>query len=161
MLIDQNGEKLGEQPIFEALKLARENNLDLVEISPHNNPPVCRIMDYGKFKYDQAKKDKKNQQNRKESELKEIRLSANIDQHDLDFKAKRALEFIEKGHLVRVNMRLVGRENIFVDRALGVFREFADMINMTYESNPRKQGNRIEANLIKPKVKENAQIKNP
>ncbi len=160
MVIDQNGDRIGEIATFEALKLAQNAALDLVEISPHNNPPVCRIMDYGKFKYDQAKQAKKNNQNSKVSELKEIRLSANIDQHDLDFKAKRAIEFIEKGHLVRVNMRLVGRENIFVDRALGVFREFAEKTHMAYESSPRKQGNRIEANLIKPKVKENAETKN-
>lgn len=146
---------------FEAQRLAEEKSLDLVEISPHNNPPVCRIMDYGKFKYDLAKQEKKKNLNRRDTELKEIRLSANIDQHDLDFKAKRAAEFIEKGHLVRVNMRLVGRENIFVSRALDVFKEFADKNNLTYESAPRKQGNRIEAVLIKPKVKENAETKNP
>lgn len=128
--------------------MADEAVLDLVEISPNSRPPVCRIMDYGKFKYEQAKQDKK--QNKKEAGLKEIRLSAKIDQHDLNFKAKQATGFFSKGSQVRVSMRLVGRENIFVDRALTVFQEFANLTNLTYENPPKKNGNRIEATLTKP-----------
>lgn len=131
--------------------------MDLVEISPHSNPPVCRIMDYGKFKYDLSKQDKK--QVKKEGSLKEIRLSAKIDLHDLSFKSKQAISFIEKGYQVKVSMRLVGRENIFVDRALRVFQNFADISGFGYESTPRKVGNRIESMLVKKAKKEDAQTK--
>lgn len=108
-------------------------------------------MDFGKFKYDLAKQEKEQNKNRKESGLKEVRLTPNIDQHDLEFKAKQAISFLDKGNAVRVTMKLRGRENIFVDRALGVFKTFTDLSNSAYEFPPKKLGSRIEANLIKAK----------
>ena len=158
LLIGPDGEKIGEKGLFEAMQFAKSLELDLVEISPNSTPPVCRVMDFGKFKYDLSKQEKS--QIKKEGGLKEVRLSAKIDAHDLNFKAKRAAEFIEKGYQVRVSMRLVGRENIFVDRALGVFKKFADAIEMGFESTPRKIGNRIESMLTKVK-KEDAKTENP
>ena len=152
LFVDAEGNNLGEKTLFEAQNLAREAGLDLVEISPNNHPPVAKVMDFGKFKYDLAKQAKKNQAT-KSSELKEIRLSANIDDHDIAFKAKQALSFLEKGHQVHVTMRLVGRQNIFADRAIQVFKTFAEMNGLTYENPPRKTGNRIEAHLIRPKEK--------
>jgi len=160
LLIDENGNKLGEVGNFEAMRIAKEHQLDLVEISPNSHPPVCKIMDFGKFKYDLAKADKKNHQNLKNSELKEIRLSANIDQHDLSFKAKKAKDFLEKGHSVKISLRLVGRENIFADRAISVFDRFAEIAEGTYENRPQKSGNRIEANIIKKK-EINVEVKDP
>jgi translation initiation factor IF-3 len=114
-------------------------------------------MDFGKFKYDMSKQEKN--QAKKEGGLKEIRLSAKIDTHDLEFKAKQVIGFIEKGYQVRVSMRLVGRENIFVDRALEVFNKFAENAGLSYENTPKKVGNRIEAMLSK--VKKDAKTENP
>lgn len=150
LLIDEAGKNCGPTPISLALRRAKEVGLDLVEMSPDTKPPVCRIMDFGKFKYDQSKTDKKNSV-KKEGGLKEIRLSAKIDDHDLNFKAKRAQEFIDKGYQVRVSMRLVGRENIFVERAINVFNQFALIGQLSLDSQPRKLGNRLEAMMIKTK----------
>lgn len=159
LLINTDGDRVGEVAIFEALKAAKELDLDLVEIAPNSTPPVCRIMDFGKFKYDLAKAEKKNSQHSKDNELKEIRLSAKIDDHDMAFKAKQARAFMNKGHQVKVSMRLVGRENIFIDRAFGVFNQFAGLANSVYENQPKRFGNRMEAMLITNKIED--ETKNP
>lgn len=127
--------------------MAREAGLDLVEINPVARPPICKIMDHGRYKYDLAKKAKEQKLKQKETELKEIRLTAKIGDHDLKYKAEQTAEFLNKGYKVRSSMRLRGRENIFVDKAFEVFQRFADMANISYESNPKKQGNVISANI--------------
>lgn len=127
--------------------MAYDRGLDLVEINPTARPPVCKIMDYGRYKYEQSKKIKEQKAKQKENELKEIRLTAKIGDHDLKYKAEQTVEFLQKDFKVRVSMRLRGRENIFVDKAIENFHKFADMANIDYEANPKKSGNVITANI--------------
>lgn len=102
---------LGIMPAAQAQRLAYDQELDLVKISPTANPPVCKIMDYSKFKYEQAKKDKENRKNQAVIELKEIRLSMTIDVGDIAVKTKQCLKFLEAGNKVKVSIRMKGREN--------------------------------------------------
>jgi translation initiation factor IF-3 len=110
LLIDQNGEKQGEMPISAALEAAEEAGLDLVEIVPNANPPVCKILDYGKFKFQEQKKKNEARKRQKIVELKEIKLRPNIDIHDYDVKAKSMTRFFEEGDKVKVTLRFRGRE---------------------------------------------------
>lgn len=151
MLIDAEGTSQGVVSLFSALQKAREASLDLVEISPNNVPPVAKIMDFGRFKYEQEKKDKDNKAHSKQFEDKEIRLSAKIGDHDLEVKANKAKELSDKGHKINVALRLRGRENIFADRAIDVIKKFTDMAGMDLVEEPRKLGNQIRVNLIKRK----------
>ena len=100
-LIGQDGEQLGVMPITEAMKLAREAELDLVKIAPTAKPPVCKIIDYGKYRYEQARKEKEAKKKQKTIEIKEVRLSPNIDENDLNTKVNAARKFIEKGNKVK------------------------------------------------------------
>ncbi|MDO9472976.1 MAG: translation initiation factor IF-3, partial [Caulobacter sp.] len=110
LLIDQNGEKQGEMPISAALEAAEEVGLDLVEIVPNANPPVCKILDYGKFKFQEQKKKNEARKRQKVVELKEIKLRPNIDVHDYEVKAKAMHRFFDEGDKVKVTLRFRGRE---------------------------------------------------
>lgn len=151
-MIDEEGHNIGELERSKALELAYEKGLDLVEINPTARPPICKIMDFGRYKYETAKKQKENRVRQKETLLKEIRLSAKIGDHDITYKAKQAKEFFDQGNKVKVSMRLRGRENIFVENALQVFAKFAEQTNLEYEFRPTKQGNQITAMLCAKKV---------
>ena len=151
MLIDADGVNQGAVPLRLALDQAYEKGLDLVEINPTNRPPICKIMDFGRYKYDQAKKEKEAKAKRKVIELKEIRLTFRIGEHDIDYKAKQAREFFDDGDSVKVSMRLRGRENSMLPNAFDVFQRFADKTKLTYESSPRKMGNQIVAVLTEKK----------
>jgi len=143
-----------------ALALAQEKSLDLVEINPTNRPPICKIMDYGKYKYDLSKKQKEQKSRQKEIELKEVRLTLKISDHDLSYKAKQAREFFDKGDKVRVSLRLRGRENVFYAQAFQVFDKFSDYAGLEFERYPQKGGNMITATVSKIKAKEeDAKIK--
>lgn len=109
-LISEEGEQLGIVSAIEAIKLAREANLDLVKIAPSAKPPVCKIIDYGKYKYELARKEKEAKKKQKVTEVKEIRLSPNIDVNDLNTKAGMARKFLAKGDKVKVTLRFRGRE---------------------------------------------------
>jgi translation initiation factor IF-3 len=109
-LIGEEGEQLGVMLTNDALKLAKEANLDLVKIAPTAKPPVCKIIDYGKYRYELARKDKEAKKKQKVTEVKEIRLSPNIDDNDLNTKANNARKFITKGDKVKVTLRFRGRE---------------------------------------------------
>src|SRR5215467_6469546 len=109
-LIDENGEMIGVMPPTRALEIARERDLDLVEISPNAIPPVCKLMDYGRFKYEQAKKENEARKNQKTITLKEIRLSPRTDEHDVDVKTRKILEFLAEGDRVRVSVKFRGAE---------------------------------------------------
>ena len=125
-LIGQDGEQLGVMPITEAMKLAREAELDLVKIAPTAKPPVCKIIDYGKYRYEQARKEKEAKKKQKTIEIKEVRLSPNIDENDLNTKVNAARKFIEKGNKVKVTLRFRGREMAHVQsskQTLDVFSE--------------------------------------
>lgn len=137
-----------------ALALAQEKGLDLVEINPTNRPPICKIMDFGKYKYDLSKKQKEQKSRQKEIELKEVRLTLKISDHDLSYKAKQAREFFDKGDKVRVSLRLRGRENVFYTQAFQVFDKFSNCAGLEYERYPQKGGNMITANVLKIKAKE-------
>lgn len=136
---------------LDALSKAREMGLDLVEINPTARPPICKIMDFGKFKYDQAKKQKESRAKQKEVELKEIRLTFKIGDHDIEYKAKNARLFFDQGNKVKVSMRLRGRENAFVENAFEVFKKFAEKAELDYEHNPIKSGNQITAMMTEKK----------
>ena len=114
-LIGPAGEKLGIRPIKEALDRAREYELDLVEVAPNSNPPVCRILDYGKLKYELAKKDKAAKKKQHAFQLKEMRYRPKIDEHDYAFKTKHVREFIESGSKVRVYVMFRGREMAYTE----------------------------------------------
>lgn len=107
LVIDENGQKLGVMETRDAIRLARSKGLDLIEVAPRAHPPVCRIMDYGKFKYQQQKREKEARKHHKE--LKEIRLTPQMSEHDLLYRVRNAEEFLRDGHRVRVFMQIMGR----------------------------------------------------
>ena len=109
-LIGDNGEKIGIISLNEALDKAEEKNLDLVLVAPNANPPVCKIMNYGKYKFEQAKKEKEAKKKQKSFEIKEIRVTPNIEEHDFSFKSKNAKKFIQDGNKVKITVRFRGRE---------------------------------------------------
>lgn len=116
-VIDPEGNQLGVLTPEEALEAAARYNLDLVEVAPQASPPVCRIMDYGKFKYEQSKRERDARKKQKSVELKELRLRPKIDQHDFEVKTKSARRFLEEGHKVKVAVRFRGREIVHRDLA--------------------------------------------
>lgn len=128
-LIDTEGNMVGVMPANQALRLADEAELDLVKISPNAVPPVCKIMDYSKFKYEQAKKDKENRRNQTIVELKEIRLSMTIDVGDIAVKTKQCLKFLEQGNKVKVSIRMKGRENARSYQGVKVMEDFFAGLN--------------------------------
>ncbi|MCS7250397.1 MAG: translation initiation factor IF-3 [candidate division WOR-3 bacterium] len=119
-VIDENKKNLGVMPLKEALKLARERNLDLVEVVPQASPPVCYIVDYGKFKYEQQQKEKELKRKQQSSVLKEIRLSPKINEHDYQTKLNQIKEFLEAKQRVRITIMMRGRESIHKDLALNL-----------------------------------------
>lgn len=124
-LIDENGQQLGVVSSREALSMAVEKNLDLVKIAPQSKPPVCKIMNYGKYRFDQIKREKEAKKKQKTMEVKEVRLSPNIDDHDLNTKLKNAAKFLEKGDKVKVSVRFRGREMTHTDIGREVLNQFA------------------------------------
>lgn len=110
LLIDDEGQKLGTIPIQEALQRARDAGLDLVEVAPNANPPVCRILDYGKFKFDQAKKEREARKHQKQQQLREVRFKPKIGTHDIDFKTKVIVKLLNEGDKVKVSVMFRGRE---------------------------------------------------
>lgn len=126
-VIDEDGSMLGIMTRDKALDIARERKLDLVEVSPNANPAVCKILDYGKFRYAQQKKEKQAKKNQKVMQLKEIRLSAFIGDHDLEVKANNARGFLKSGDKVKVSLRFRGREMGHKDLGREVMDKFAEL----------------------------------
>ncbi len=127
-LIDVDGSQLGVVPLKRAFELAAERRLDLVNVAPTAKPPVCKIMDYGKYKYEMSKKEKEARKNQKIINIKEIRLTPNIESHDLNVKANRAIEFLQDGDKVKVSVRFRGREMGHTEMGKEVLDEFAKLI---------------------------------
>lgn len=123
-VISSTGEQLGVLTFHEALMKAEEQGLDLIEIVPTATPPVAKIMDYGKFRYDQTKREKESKKSQHQIKLKEIKLSANIDEHDIQVKLRHAREFLEKGNKVKVTLTFRGREMMYVQLGEKVIRNF-------------------------------------
>ena len=127
-VVGENGEQLGIMATAKAQQSAYDKNLDLVLIAPQGVPPVCRIMDYGKHKFEQAKRDKEARKNQKIIETKEIRLSLNIDQHDLDVKLKNAIKFLESGDKVKVSIRFRGREMAHQNMGVALMKRVGEIL---------------------------------
>ena len=144
-VISAEGEQLGIMSASAALRLAEEENLDLVKISPNAVPPVCKIMNYGKFKFEQAKKEKENRKNQKVVELKEIYLSMTIDVGDLNVKAKKTLEILGDGNKVKVSIRMRGRQQAHASMGIDVMKRFFDMLGgkAVMDKEPKTEGRNI------------------
>ena len=127
-LIGENGDQLGVMSAREALKLAEEAELDLVKIAPTAKPPVCKIIDYGKYRYELARKEKEAKKKQKTVEVKEVRLSPNIDTNDLNTKVNNAKKFIQKGNKVKVTLRFRGREMAHMQTSKHILDDFAEML---------------------------------
>ena len=125
-VIDSDGSQLGVMPLRQAMDLAEQKNLDLVKIAPQATPPVCKIIDYGKFRFEQAKREKEAKKNQRVVEIKEIRLSLNIDTHDFETKKNHAVRFLEEGNKVKVSIRFRGREMGHPEHGLEIMRRFAE-----------------------------------
>ncbi|MGN0734174.1 MAG: translation initiation factor IF-3 [Emergencia sp.] len=125
-VIDENGQMLGIMSRDEALNLAEEKKLDLVNISPNANPPVCKILDYGKYRYELQKREKEAKKKQKTIQVKEIRLSTFIEDHDIQVKAKTACKFLQDGDKVKVSLRFRGREKDYTARGREVMDKFAE-----------------------------------
>jgi translation initiation factor IF-3 len=141
-LIDQNGEQLGIKSKIEALEIATRVNLDLVLVAPNAKPPVARVMDYGKFKFEQQKKEKEARKNQKIITTKEVRLSPSIDEHDFNTKLRNAIKFLEKGDKVKASIRFKGRAITHKEigqRVLVLFAEECKEV-ATVESHPKMDG---------------------
>lgn len=144
-MVSETGEMLGIMPSSQALRLAEEANLDLVKISPNAVPPVCKIMNYGKFKFENAKKEKENRKNQKMVELKEVWLSMTIDVGDLNVKAKQAVKFLEAGNKVKPSIRMRGRQQTHASLGIDVMHRFFDLMEgkAVMEKKPTTEGRSI------------------
>ncbi|HEY9059638.1 MAG TPA: translation initiation factor IF-3 [Pseudobacteroides sp.] len=151
-LIDTDGAMLGIVTSMDAQKLAISKNLDLVKIVPNAIPPVCKIMDYGKCMYEKTKKEKEARKNQKVLTVKEVRVSAKIEEHDFDFKAKSAYKFLQDGYKVKVSIRFRGREMRFTVAGKEVLEKFADAVMDvgTVEKHPMLEGKSMVM-LLNPK----------
>ena len=128
-VIGEDGELIGVMPPREALEIALEKNLDLVELSPNVVPPVCKIMNYGKFRYEKTKKDKENKKKQKNIVIKELRIKPHIDEHDKQTKVSQITKFLEKEYKVKVSLKLSGRETLHIDSSIKVLDQLADQFN--------------------------------
>lgn len=151
-VIDENGKQIGILDVEEALRIAYDKNLDLVEISPRANPPVCKIIDYGKFIYQKSKKEKESKKAQHQIKVKEIKVRPNIDVHDLNTKIKRAKEFLKSGNKVKITCMFRGRQMLHLD--LGqklldkIFSQLEDQANI---ETPPKQLGRFLTVVLSPK----------
>lgn len=163
-VIGADGSQVGVLPTFEALKMAKEQGLDLVEISPTAVPPVCRIQDYGKFLYEQGKKDKAAKKTQKNIVIKEVKFSINVDEHDFITKKNHVLRFLGEGDKVKASLRFKGREmshrNLGRDVLERLIREISEKGQVEFA--PRMEGNTMHAiliprkDLVKPAAKPKA-----
>lgn len=141
-LIDEDGNQLGIVPTQEALQIARERGLDLVEVAPNANPPVARLMDYGKYRYEESRKEREARKKQKQAQLKEIRITPNIDEHDLETKVRHARKFLSGGDKVKVSVRFRGRQNLHRDLGRDLLLRVVDMLDdvAQVDQMPRSEG---------------------
>ena len=144
-VIDDAGNQLGIMSRQEALDLSEEKKLDLVCIAPKAEPPVCKILDYGKYKYDQQKKEKEAKKKQHTTQVKEIRLSTFIEDHDIMVKAKTGAKFLKEGNKLKVSLRFRGRERDYVDRGMEVMEKFAEAVSEVgnIEKKPKQEGRNL------------------
>jgi translation initiation factor IF-3 len=145
LLIDEHGEKQGEVPIESALEAAREAGLDLVEVSPNANPPVVKILDFGKLKYQEQKKKAEARKKQRTQDVKEIKMRPNIDTHDYDVKKRAMVGFFEEGDKVKVTLRFRGREMAHMERGMTLLtrvkEDFAEIAKVEFE--PKLEGRQM------------------
>ena len=153
-LVGANGEQLGIMSAKEANDIADREGLDLVKISPNAVPPVCKIMDYGKYLFDKAKREKEQRKNQKIVELKEVQLSMTIEKHDIDIKAKHATKFLLNGDKVKVSIRMSGRQQAYSDRGIETENAFAQSLEeISVIEKPAKVEGRNIIMILAPKTK--------
>ncbi len=150
-LIDADGTQLGVVSGREALRLAQEKDLDLVKIAPQAQPPVCKILDYGKYRFEQQKREKEAKKNQKVIEIKEIRLSLNIDTNDFNTKVNQAEKFLKAGHKIKVSIRFRGREMAHTNLGLEVQKRFAEALPDAQVDKPPKLEGRSMQMFMSPK----------
>ena len=151
-LVGEHGEQLGIMSAFDALKLARAAELDLVKIAPQAKPPVCKIIDYGKYRYEQVRKQKEARKKQKIVEVKEVRLSPNIDVNDMNTKMTNARKFLEKGNKVKVTLRFRGREMAHMQASRHILEDFAKACeDIAAVDKPIKQEGRTLTVILSPK----------
>ena len=154
LVIDEDGTKLGVMPTREALNIAREKGLDLVEVSPNANPPVCRIMDYGKYKYQMQKKMHEAKKKQKTVEVKTVKVRPRTDEHDMQVRIKQARKFLEKGNKVKAVVMFRGREQAHLDigeaQLMKIYEAVKDVAEI--EKKPKKEG-RDMIMILAPKKK--------
>jgi len=152
LLIDHEGTKIGEVPTEDAIRMAEEVDLDLVEVAPTASPPVCKILNYGKHRYHQQKREHQAKRKSAHQDLKSIRLRPRIGPHDLRIKVNKARKFLEAGHRVQFNMQFRGREAAFADLGLKIMNELGETLSEVakVERSPWKEG-RIMSMVFNPK----------
>ena len=152
-VVGANGEQLGIMSSREANEIADREGLDLVKISPSAVPPVCKIMDYGKYLFDKTKREKEQRKNQKIVELKEVQLSMTIEQHDIDIKAKHATKFLLNGDKVKVSIRMSGRQQAYADRGVETENKFAESLaEISTIEKPAKVEGRHIIMILAPKA---------
>ena len=154
-VIGPDGKQFGLMSSAQALQMAAEMNLDLVKIAPQATPPVCKIIDYGKYRFEQAKRDKEAKKNQHIVDIKEIRLSLNIDTHDFDTKVSHATRFLKEGNKVKVSIRFRGREMGHSDQGYVIMRRFAETLSelANMEKPPKLEGRNMLMFLASKPVK--------
>ncbi len=152
-VIGEDGEQLGVMSARDAMKLAQEADLDLVKIAPAAKPPVCKIIDYGKYRYEMARKEKEARKKQKVIDVKEVRLSPNIEENDLNTKASAARKFIVKGDKVKVTLRFRGREMAHMQTSKHILDDFAEKLSdvAAIEKEPKLEGRSMIMFLAKKK----------
>ena len=150
-LIDADGQMVGVVPIAEAMKSAEDADLDLVCISPNPDNPVCKVMDYGKFLFEQGKREKEARKKQKETELKEVGLKLTTDVHDIEVKRKMVVKFLSNGDRVKVNIRFRGREMAFQNKGFEVMEKFAEGVSEygSVDKTPKIEGRNMVMFLSK------------
>ena len=152
LVIDADGTQLGSMKTDEALQLAREKKMDLVNVAPNARPPVCRLMDYGKYKYEQSKRDREARKKQRTTTIKEIKLRPNIDKHDFDVKVKRGKKFLENGDKIKVTVMFRGREITHPEIAQRLCQQMAeDLQDYGVVEKQAKQEGRNMIMIISPK----------
>ncbi len=154
-LIDDEGNQKGIVPTREALEMAKEAGVDLVEVAPQSKPPVCKILDYGKYKFDLEKKNREQKKKQKLVKLKEVRMQPKIEKHDLAFKTKHVQEFLAGGNKVKVTIRFRGREMAHTELGRVVLDKLIELLeegSFNIDSPPRQEG-RFMSMMLSPKAK--------
>ena len=152
-MVSQDGEQLGIMQIGEALDVARQRELDLVEVAPEAQPPVCRIMDFGKYKYTQARRLKEARKKQTTIQVKEVKMGPKTEKHDFDFKLKHVRRFLEEGHKAKVTVRFKGREMAHTELGWKMLQKMVESVSdiAVADNNPRMEGRMLHI-MLSPKA---------